>query len=462
MKITNETLGVLLDIERRGTRPVEDTMMQLDLQADLLTEYRTAGLDIDRETIERAIILHTSRPFQHRVTKSMVGLAYVRRALIGKVAAGVLAASMAVQAGDAYIDHRKDVRLRAEEARVEASLENQWYAIDARGKQIAGESHSLESSTLPNDERAAARSAINRATQHNQDMLRVLREISPRESIADKITKENYSTVESNVKNALTALAGEQQIEKELGRVERTLDEHKQLGELGTYFTGIARQIKGLEIDEGSRRQLLQQCAEGQEHVAQRHLEPAINTQKNINLTITEAQAYIKMETDARTAIAAITAIPPAEQAAKESLEQLSAQYRSAAQSRNGSAMQRTAQNLSALEATLNLTYDLIINDRVGERTGVVRDDTKQYIVVRPMRNGENISVKIMDEELGQTVEARVFAIRVPFNGDTFNSVHRDKKDNNTVDNNLFGTKKRGYLNTTFAFQNDGKYITEW
>ena len=43
-----------------------------------------------------------------------------------------------------------------------------------------------------------------------------------------------------------------------------------------------------------------------------------------------------------------------------------------------------------------------------------------------------------------------------------FNSVHRDKKDNNTVDNNLFGTKKRGYLNTTFAFQNDGKYITEW
>ena len=111
--------------------------------------------------------------------------------------------------------------------------------------------------------------------------------------------------------------------------------------------------------------------------------------------------------------------------------------------------------------------YELRIVSREGVRSGIWRVPEKNpnarnyYVIVEAVTaDGKSLELPITSEEDGKTHTVKQWGLRVKES--VFEQIKRDKMDNGIIDNNVFGLKKRGYLQPRYLIPTTGGAITQW
>ena len=111
--------------------------------------------------------------------------------------------------------------------------------------------------------------------------------------------------------------------------------------------------------------------------------------------------------------------------------------------------------------------YQLRIVSREGVRSGVWRvpqnnpNARNYYVIVEAVTaDGKRLAVPVTSEEDGKTRTVKQWGLRVKES--VFEQVKRDKMDDGIINENVFGTKKRGYLQPQYFIPTTGGTITNW
>ena len=111
--------------------------------------------------------------------------------------------------------------------------------------------------------------------------------------------------------------------------------------------------------------------------------------------------------------------------------------------------------------------YQLRIVSREGVRSGVWRVPEKNpnarnyYVIVEAVTtDGKRLELPITSEEDGKTRTVKQWGLRVK--ASVFEQIRRDKMDDGIINNNVFGAKKRGYLQPNYFIPTTGGAITQW
>lgn len=133
----------------------------------------------------------------------------------------------------------------------------------------------------------------------------------------------------------------------------------------------------------------------------------------------------------------------------------------------NLTAAQTHIQDVTNKMVILPLNYTLRIVSEERERSGVWRyyDKNKNarsyYILVDAIdASGAPVKLPITSAEDKQVREVSRFGVRVPEH--VYEAVGKDKLADGIVDNDLFGTKPAGELDTKYEFETLGGMITNW
>jgi hypothetical protein len=134
---------------------------------------------------------------------------------------------------------------------------------------------------------------------------------------------------------------------------------------------------------------------------------------------------------------------------------------------RDRAGMERVRTDLIQLRERLNSEYTLTIVSRPGEPSGVWRRPPRgilarnYYLIVEAVTpDGRRLSLPVRNEETGDTEVVSRFGVRVP--EQVYEAVARDKRDDGIVQNNIFGTKRRGTLAVDYKMPFEGGMITRW
>jgi len=111
--------------------------------------------------------------------------------------------------------------------------------------------------------------------------------------------------------------------------------------------------------------------------------------------------------------------------------------------------------------------YQLRIVSREGVRSGIWRvppnnpNARNYYVIVEAVTaDGKNLAVPVTSEEDGKTHTVKQWGLRVK--ASVFEQIKRDKEDDGIINNNVFGQKKRGYLQPRYLIPTTGGAITQW
>jgi hypothetical protein len=134
---------------------------------------------------------------------------------------------------------------------------------------------------------------------------------------------------------------------------------------------------------------------------------------------------------------------------------------------RNFDGAREAVSSLRALDARLELQYDLTIVSRPNEISGFWRIPDANtgaqnfYLVVEAIApNGEALRLPIRNEENQRVESVRRWGLRV--DEDTFGRVAADKRDDGIIQQNVVGMKRRGALEPEYSIATTGAAITEW
>lgn len=128
---------------------------------------------------------------------------------------------------------------------------------------------------------------------------------------------------------------------------------------------------------------------------------------------------------------------------------------------------QQLLESMDAMNGQLKNTYTLQIVNKPGKKTGVWRVPganpaaRNYYIVVEAIGpDGSPVPVAVRNEETGRTETVTTWGLRV--DKDVFDSVARDKQDDGIIQDRVFGTKRRGYLEPEYRIKTTGAAVTSW
>lgn len=155
------------------------------------------------------------------------------------------------------------------------------------------------------------------------------------------------------------------------------------------------------------------------------------------------------------------------EPGAKEKIEAIYNDARTAVQGGNAEKINNARQALQAVHDLLNQAYTIQVVSRPGTSSGVwrypVNSSTARnyYLIVEAISpSGERLSLPITSEEDGSVRTVSAWGLRV--DEQVFERVKQDKMDDGIVNNKVVGEKQRGYLTPTYTVATTGAAITEW
>jgi len=122
---------------------------------------------------------------------------------------------------------------------------------------------------------------------------------------------------------------------------------------------------------------------------------------------------------------------------------------------------------LTELRDKLRQEYTLRIVNREGVKSGfwtfpkINTDATNYYLVVEALdKNGNTISLPILNEETGETETVNIWGIRV--SEDIYQNVGTDKQDDGIIQRNIIGNKSYGYLEVQYVVPVLNGRVTRW
>lgn len=454
-KVDVQTLvGIKEEAERLQRQQGEAaTLLDIDsfkenLTSRVLAASKEAGQDLLHDSVEKAVDNYISGLYSH--TKPSGGLAagiagiyvdrkrifrkYVVPTLITTGALGVMALS-ALGIGSA-IRHGAEKR------------------IEDRAEQAYAQMEVLESGI-------GSLSASNEAYTDDQLSLIILQAnsdlVQPDQFFSKYCTGSDCSVgiTQDNYKEAESFLS---EVESNLSLADLKLSEGNQLVVLYTNLGDATQTLESLigKIRGENPPQLLLTQAEAAYSEASSHLQRRELGNANADISALQGiesniQLYESLppEIDALCASIPSVAVEPA---AKDLGSQLCAAADLAKQNIDIPALNNSAIQLRDLSTILNQEYKMVIVNREGEKTGIDRYDNNTgnlsgyYVIVDAINpTGNPVDVKILNEENGQYFMVHTWGERVPACG--WESVKTDKMDDGLVQNGIFGTKLRGYLN---------------
>lgn len=142
------------------------------------------------------------------------------------------------------------------------------------------------------------------------------------------------------------------------------------------------------------------------------------------------------------------------EDAARDRARELHEEARAETRSKDLNGLRDAMGQLSELQETLKQEYTLVI------LRGRERDRTRHYLIVQALDSRDRpMRMRIRDQETGQVKEVIEWGERV--SEDVYRRVERDYKEDNVIDDNVFGRKLRGYLQPERKYPDLGQ-ITEY
>ncbi len=152
---------------------------------------------------------------------------------------------------------------------------------------------------------------------------------------------------------------------------------------------------------------------------------------------------------------------------ARNVVKRINARAETAVQNGNQKEMEKALASFDQLKQLLDQEYTLRIVARPGEPSGVWRipdlntNARNYYVIVEPVAaNGSILKIPVMSEETDKQTLVSKWGIRVEEG--VFQRIAADKKDDGIIQNNTLGTKKKGYLEPSYAIPTSGGAITSW
>lgn len=152
---------------------------------------------------------------------------------------------------------------------------------------------------------------------------------------------------------------------------------------------------------------------------------------------------------------------------AKELVESLMADGRSALQRYESDEVDLALQRMATLQRDIEMEYELRVASHPGQKSGVWRipdansNARNYYIIVEAVsRQGKLLEVPVVSEEDGKTYRVKQWGLRVE--EPLFRQTAADKRDDGIIQDNRFGVKKRGYLTPEYLMPTTGRAITRW
>lgn len=152
---------------------------------------------------------------------------------------------------------------------------------------------------------------------------------------------------------------------------------------------------------------------------------------------------------------------------ARNIAKRINAQAQTAQENNDQDGMEKALASFNELKRALDQEYTLRIVARPGEPSGVWRipdlntNARNYYVIVEPVAaNGSILKIPVMSEESDKQTLVSKWGIRVEEG--VFQRIAADKKDDGIIQNNTLGTKKKGYLEPSYAMPTSGGAITSW
>ncbi|MCA9426904.1 MAG: hypothetical protein KC994_17625 [Candidatus Omnitrophica bacterium] len=152
---------------------------------------------------------------------------------------------------------------------------------------------------------------------------------------------------------------------------------------------------------------------------------------------------------------------------AKSRADSLFAKGTAALEEGDRGAARETIESLRDLREQVEREYEVRIISREGERTGVWRvpdvnrDAKNYYIIVEAVtRDGDVLSLPILNEENGKTYNVKKWGLRVE--KQFYDKVAADKQEDGIVNDRHAGEKQRGWLQPEYDIPTTGAAITSW
>jgi hypothetical protein len=284
----------------------------------------------------------------------------------------------------------------------------------------------------------------------------------------DDVTRQNYK----NVEQQLSIASGE------LDKAGSYIEKGEGIIKLND---GLIATRKGLELlineikNNNPPKQLMTQAEShyqnGIASIEKKNLSQAKEYYNNLNGVKTDAKEFAVLPSEADRLYNAIKSIA-LENAAIEQADNLYRESKLSAENVNVKQLRQAVGNLGSLDNLLEQEYKITIVSREGVKSGIDRyykgELSGYYLIVEARDSkGNAIQKQIKNVEDGKTYNVTMWGEKV--SKAVYERVKQDKMDDGIVNDNIFGTKQRGYMNDSISMKGEnGKplqkagQITSW
>src|SRR3989344_7103526 len=433
---------------------------------DKLMAFRTQGGDsVPRELAEQAVRLSFERRYEKRFgyPGPLKGLraklwnayitTFINRVRIG-MCTGVTVLGLGVLYGSVEISQA--VALHRAERGVESRIEDAYQQQARLHAQVTGLRDSAPLQLADSDPLTSIGDVgiiIDSSDARLKSADAFFSQWCPNGSAMDAVTRDNYHEADQQLTGILTHLTS---IRNGLNTGRGIMQTYQERIQLSSSLDTLIETIRGLEAPSLFRDQAESIYATGVSNIKQNRMPEGRGAEQQLQSLTQDIRDYRVLPDRGEQSYRNILSVVQ-EAAAQQQADSLYANARQQIQQLQVGPLRTTTEQLSQLEANLNLEYNVLIVSRPGEYTyfDMIYEGTGNtsgfYVVVEARDTQGNVIPRtIADEQQGHQLRTvTMWAERIPES--VFNRIADDKDDNGIVDADLFAFKPRGYLSETTA-----------
>lgn len=365
------------------------------------------------------------------------------------------------------IDGIKSARLRAQEREVEGLVEVAYQDSRTGLSEIDLLLNTPFNDKLPHVEKDQLASSIDEAQQKIKSADPFFDQYCSDGTAEDDITSDNLQDARNGLIRT-NVMLGEAYTAIENGKVIIKTEENLAL--VRRNMDTLIEEVRTLNPHEALRERAEIFYSAGQGEIERRNLEGAKKNEDGLRETRDGVSQFSGLVSKVESLYGSVRAVA----VENEALQRGETLYGEARQFIEAADIQRLSQSIFQLDnlaEVLSMEYTLRIVNRSGVKSGIDRYYTDEngkrasghYLIVEAVASdGSIIPMHIRNEENGKTERVKMWGERVA--NEVYERVKRDKLDNGIINDDIVGTKKRGYLSESFTMKEVIKegQITRW
>jgi hypothetical protein len=427
------------------------------VEAKLLERYETLEDKADPFAVAEVIDAYLAEPNRFRPPRGGAGLTlarwYVRRRQIARKAAFPLLAAALVAA---LVVSAAEKRTRRAEADAEVLVGELFVIHGALEARLEAFSESPQVLEMDADVRTVYYDHLDQATDQLDAARPFLEQYAPEGDAGAAVTAENREDAKHGAEGVRAQLASADGFLEDARDV---LAEEEGLAKVSEDLDRMIATARAAELPAAVAQGVERAYAEGKTHVGQRQLPQARYDESVLAGLLDGALELSRLDAEAERLHGSIQAVAVEDAAAARGRE-LFEEARRLAEAGDVPELRLTVDRLADLGTRLDREIRLVIVGGVWRYENRSPQNRNYYLRIQALdAYGNPLEMSIRNEETGQTERVREWGERVP--KEVYDRVGADKADDSIIDDDLFGTKQRGYLNVERQLPDVGQ-ITRW